>query len=118
MLLYHMGPSRHNYEGEVRYLVDRSCTHDSFFDHQGSTKEKPLMRSKSASVPPAIPECIWPALCVAVIGSVVCVDIIIVFSNIFSNKYINLLPSVMFSFDPLTVHTHFDTCYCLIILRH
>ena len=70
------------------------------------------MRSKSASVLPAIPYCIWPALCVAVIGSVVYVDLIIIHSNILEiNRYyiiyiILITASELVINDPLAMHTH------------
>ena len=75
-------------------------------------RRSPLMRSKSASVLPAILYCIWPALCVAVIGSVACVDIIIILSNILViNRYYILYiiltsASELVINDPLARHTH------------
>ena len=93
-------------------LVDCS----SSLELQSLSKDNPLLASKPASVLPAILYCIWPALCVAVIGSVVCVDIIIIHSNILEiNRYyiiyiILITASELVIFDPLTMHTQSQSC--------
>ena len=80
-------------------LVDCS----SSLELQSLSKDNPLLASKPASVLPAIPACIWPAVCVSCHGLDYDVCIVLVPIHIFSINISYLSKRVSHN---LAVHTH------------